>query len=160
VSPEVTEPGPDDWRLWRDLRLLSLRESPSAFGSTYDGEARFTEQTWRERLEDPGTVRLVALLGGRPVGLGGAVPDGPGRARVVSMWVLPEARGRGVVQVLLARLETWAAARGLRLHLDVTETNERARRSYERYGFRATGEVRPLRPDRTELVERMVLEEG
>jgi ribosomal protein S18 acetylase RimI-like enzyme len=159
VSPEVSEPGPDDWQVWRDLRLHALRESPSAFGSTYDGEAGFTEQTWRERLADPGTVRLVALLDGGPVGLGGAVPDGPGQARVVSMWVLPGARGRGVAHAVLARLEGWAAARGLRLHLDVTETNERARRSYERYGFRATGEVRPLRPDRTELVERMVLEQ-
>jgi ribosomal protein S18 acetylase RimI-like enzyme len=61
---------------------------------------------------------------------------------------------------VLARLETWASARGLRLHLDVTETNELARRSYERYGFRATGEARPLRPDHSELVERMVLEQG
>ena len=35
--------------------------------------------------------------------------------------------------------------------------NTAARRSYERYGFRGTGETRALREGSAEVVERMVL---
>jgi hypothetical protein len=43
---------PDDWRLWRTLRLLALEESPEAFGATLaewtgPGDA---EDRWRGRL--------------------------------------------------------------------------------------------------------------
>jgi RimJ/RimL family protein N-acetyltransferase len=59
---------------------------------------------------------------------------------------------------VLRTLEDWASARLLQLHLDVNTTNARARAVYERYGFVATGETRPLRPGSDEIVERMVLD--
>ena len=155
---EVRALGADDWQSWRDLRLRCLQDSPEAFGSTYDTERRFTERTWRERLADPASTRLLAARDGEPVGIGGATPDGPGRARVVSMWVAPTARGERIAHHLLQHAENWAALHGLRLHLDVTTANTAARHCYERYGFRRTGEVRPLRPGRDVLVERLVLE--
>jgi ribosomal protein S18 acetylase RimI-like enzyme len=46
---------------------------------------------------------------------------------------------------------------GLRVHLDVETTNRGARRLYERLGFVATGETRPLRDGSPYHVERMVL---
>ena len=56
-------------------------------------------------------------------------------------------------------LETVGSVR-LRLHLDVETTNEGARRLYERAGFVATGEPRPLRDGSSYRVERMVLREA
>ena len=41
---------PADWETWRDLRLRALRDSPSAFGSTYDREATYDKALWRDRL--------------------------------------------------------------------------------------------------------------
>lgn len=43
---------PEDWRLWRGLRLEALREAPYAFGSKLadwqgDGD---TQERWRDRL--------------------------------------------------------------------------------------------------------------
>jgi ribosomal protein S18 acetylase RimI-like enzyme len=147
----------DDWAVLRDIRLRALRDSPSAFGSTYEREAGFAETHWRERLEDDSSVSVLAEVDGRPVGMAGGFPDLPGLLHVVAMWVEPSTRGRGVGHALLRAVDDRARDRGLGLHLDVNTTNATARRSYERYGFRATGETRPLREGSEELVERMVL---
>jgi hypothetical protein len=48
---------------------------------------------------------------------------------------------------LLDAAYDWAVGAGAeRIALDVTETNERAIRSYERYGYRLTGRRQSLRP--------------
>ena len=147
----------DDWATWRDIRLRALRESPSAFGSTYAREVAHPEARWREELDDPDSVSVLVEAGGRPVGMAGGFPDLPGLLHVVAMWVDPVARGRGVAHLLLRALEDRAAERGLGLHLDVNAANAVARRSYERYGFVGTGENRPLREGSAEVKERMVL---
>jgi GNAT superfamily N-acetyltransferase len=147
----------DDWELWRTLRLQALRESPDAYGSTYAREAEAPPSQWRERLERAGSVSVLAFAGDRPVAIGAGYPDLPGLLHVVAMWVHPSSRGSGAAHAVLRALEEWAADRGLRLHLDVNAGNVPARRSYERYGFVATGETRPLREGSAELVERMVL---
>lgn len=153
----VRQVGGDDWRLWREIRLRALQDSPDAFGSTYAREVRFIEADWRCRLEDPDAVSVLALDGTRPVGMGAGYSDLPGWLHVVAMWVAPSERGRGVGQSLLHAIHSRADARGLRLHLDVSTANPRARRVYERYGFRVTGETRPIRTGSSDLVERMVL---
>ena len=149
--------GGDDWPTWRETRLRALLDSPSAFGSTYAREIRLAEPDWRRRLEDPGAVSVLVLDDGRPVGMGAAYQDRPGWLHVVAMWTDPSARGSGVARDVLAAIERWAGERHLHLHLDVSTTNPVARTAYERYGFRGTGETRPLREGSTERVERMVL---
>lgn len=150
--------GEDDWPVWREIRLRALRDSPSAFGSTYARELGLTERDWRHRLTRPDCVSVLAHDGdGPPVGMGGGFPDLPGFLHVVAMWVDPDARGRGVGRAVLGGIEAWARGRGLRLHLDVNTTNTGARRCYEHFGFTGTGETRPLRDGSSELLERMVL---
>jgi ribosomal protein S18 acetylase RimI-like enzyme len=150
--------GADDWPVWRSIRLRALRDSPSAFGSTYTRELAFTEDDWVRRLTSGDSVSVLAEDGdGRPVGMGGGYPDLPGFVHVVAMWVDPAVRERGVGRPVLGGIERWAGERGLRLHLDVNTTNVGARRCYEHYGFTATGETRPLREASADLVERMVL---
>jgi GNAT superfamily N-acetyltransferase len=149
--------GPDDWRAWRDLRLRALQDSPSAFGSTYEREVGLDEASWRNRLADDDHVAVLAWADDVAVGMGGGFQDLPGFLHVVAMWTDPAHRGRGIGAAVLAALETWAGARALRLHLDVNTANPGARTLYERCGYVATGETRPLREGSDELVERMVL---
>lgn len=156
MSRVVREVGGDDWPVWRDIRLRALADSPSAFGSTYAREVTLTEESWRRRLAGDG-VSVLVEEDGVPVGMGAGFPDLPGFLHVVAMWVDPAHRGRGVGHAVLEGIDAWARRRGLRLHLDVNTTNAAARRSYERYGFAATGETRPLRDGSAERVERMVL---
>jgi ribosomal protein S18 acetylase RimI-like enzyme len=146
----------DDWRVWRRLRLQALLEAPSAFGSRLadwqgDGDR---EERWRARLEIPGQ-HLVAMLDGRPVGIASGVPtDDAGVAELISMWVHPTARGKGVGDELIRAVERWARATGAAaLRLTVMDGNVAASALYERNGFRYTGELGDVLADgRRELV--------
>lgn len=143
VSVRAT--GSGDWELVRDVRLAALRDAPDAFASTYEREAAYTEEQWRGWLSD----RFAMFLAHRPdhadpAGLAGVFDAGDG-AGLVSMWVRPDARGRGVGEALMNAAAGWAKDRGHdAMYLWVAEANEPARRLYERYGFTPTGDRQPL----------------
>ncbi|WUV11018.1 GNAT family N-acetyltransferase [Amycolatopsis sp. NBC_01488] len=60
---------------------------------------------------------------------------------VFSMWVAPQARGRGVAARLIDAVREAAEEAGAEaIGLHVFEGNDRARRVYERLGFVLTGE--------------------
>jgi ribosomal protein S18 acetylase RimI-like enzyme len=143
----------DDWAVFRELRLRSLLDSPEAFGSTYGDESSQTERAWRDWAAGRWRGGIAAAFVGRadddtPVGTatGAEYEVEPGVAHLYAMWVAPDARGAGVGRALLDAVAAWARDRGCgRLILSVTESNERARRFYVRYGFGDTGERRALR---------------
>ena len=83
-----------------------------------------------------------------PAGIAGVYIDDDGSAHVVSMWVRPAARGRRVGEALIEATAGWARAKGHDvLCLWVTESNDPARRLYERCGFTPTGDAQPLPSD-------------
>jgi GNAT superfamily N-acetyltransferase len=137
--------GAGDWVLKRDLRLAALRDAPGAFGATLADALARDEAGWR-RWGSTGAV-FAAFSGGRPVGLAGGVPaDGdPTAAELFSMWVDPDARGRGVAAALTDAVVGWARGRGYRrVWLEVASGNDTATRTYARYGFAPS-----TRPPRT-----------
>ena len=93
----------DDWRAWREFRLEALREAPSAFGSTLaqwqgDGD---TEARWRARLNDV-PFNAIAEIDGTAAGIASGTALSPdGAVELISMWVAPFARGRGVGDALI-----------------------------------------------------------
>lgn len=141
----------DDWRELRDLRLRALRDSPTAFGSTYAQESQRTEDHWRAwaRRSADGVeqVLFVVAADGALRGMVRGVPDA-GEAALVhlyGMYIDPETRGHGRGRALVEAICTWARERGSRrVVLDVTVTNARAIRLYETCGFIRTGSVSPL----------------
>ena len=145
----------DDWQTVRDVRMRALRESPDAFGSTLTREERFAESHWRMRLRTSAT--WVALDDAQvPRGLVSLVqePGSPEDDRhVVSLWVAPEVRRRGVGWSLLdAVVRAAAAQEATTVSLWVADDNPSAVDLYVRAGFTRTGErqVLPRNPDRTE----------
>lgn len=148
---ELVEVGPDDWRLWRELRHKALAEAPYAFSSTlaeWQG-AGDLEQRWRDRLSIPGSYNVVALVDGRPAGMASGFPeDDPDVVWLHSMWVDPAARGLGVGDRLVAGIVAWAAKSGARtMMLGLIEGNANAEALYLRHGFAYTGEVNGVLPD-------------
>lgn len=147
----------DDWKSWRDIRLRALCQDPDAFGSTYERESAFEEDTWRSRLTGDSGPAVLARVDETPVGMGAGWLYEPGRLMVVAMWTEPRWRGRGVGFTVLDEVVGWARARDLRSDLWVADTNPQARRLYENYGFLPDGRVSPLREGSPIMMSRLVL---
>ncbi|GAA0477012.1 GNAT family N-acetyltransferase [Streptomyces stramineus] len=145
MSTITTRPlGPEDWRLYRTVRLTALADAPEAFGATWADESTFPEEKWKDRLGRRNS--FVAVRDGEACGLVGVVPLDSRVAGLVSMWVAPGARSQGVGGLLVARALEWAADNGFpEVRLWVSEGNDRAERLYSRQGFRRTGEVQLIR---------------
>jgi GNAT superfamily N-acetyltransferase len=158
---EIRLLGPVDWREFRDVRLAALADAPYAFGSTLERERAFTETEWRDRLSR--RAQFLATAGGRPVATAaGILTEQAGSAELVSMWVDPGWRGRGVGQLLVERVLKWAADQGsAQVLLWVTDGNLPAETLYLSLGFEHTGERQPVLPeDPARLESRMVLRLG
>jgi len=146
----VRETVMDDWQALRDIRLEALRDAPTAFGSTHEREAQRGEEHWRGRIARGGTflAYLPEVSAAEPAGLIGGYQEDPVTVELVSMYVRPRARGRGVGEALVATVIKWASTRNATsVHLWVTETNSHARALYERCGFALTGGRQPLPSD-------------
>ena len=133
-----------DWPALREIRLQALRDAPYAFGSTYSGESAFGEDEWHRRATRDGSF-LAFLPEVSPAGLGGGYLETPDTVELVSMFVRPQARGRGVGEAIVDAVVGWAIRKdATAVHLWVTETNKPARLLYERCGFTPTAERQPL----------------
>ena len=156
---EIVRLAPDDWRAYREMRLRALAEEPHAFGESYANAAALPHARWRRRLEEaqPGgrSVLLFARRGARFVGIIAAVPlradpaaDRPEdedtrEARIISVFVAPEERGRGTGALLMeAVLRAIADAPSYdRVSLTVNTSQTAAIALYRRFGFEAVDEL-------------------
>ena len=146
---ELRELTSDDWRVWQKLRLTALKKTPYAFGSQLSDWMDAKKGRWRARLELPGSRNVVAELDGRPVGMAsGLRAEEDGVVELVSMWIAPDGRGRGIGDQLMTQVETWAReAEAHALKLSVADGNEKAHDLYLRAGFTDTDEPGDLMPD-------------
>ncbi len=162
AEAKVRVAGPDDWELWRDLRLEALEDTPIGFVETFEDAADKTEDDWRARMSNV-PFSVLAELDGVPVGMASAFLYDE-RVFLGAVYVTPDWRGRGVLALLAGQVATWAQARTDRLILEVHEANERARTAYARLGFVETGATTdyPLEPGglEVEMVLRLDAERG
>lgn len=141
---EIKLLAPEEWHVLRTTRLRALRESPAAFMSRYEAEARWNEAQWRQRLA--AATWVVAVEGGAVIGI--ASLNAHHRERYVeSIWVSPAHRRRHVFRSLLAALADLCRRLQLpELLLWVIEDNAAALVAYARVGFEPTGQRQPIRP--------------
>jgi GNAT superfamily N-acetyltransferase len=91
-------------------------------------------------LGPPGGMFVVGFEHGIPVCCGGIKQLPDGACEIKRMFVVPDARGRGVARALLAELEERARGLGYRLaRLDTGPRQTTAQRIYERAGYEPIG---------------------
>ena len=146
-QPKIVRLTVDDWLAYRALRLEALADAPWAFSSTLAREQAFSEADYAVRLSQ--RAQWAASVDGKFVGtVGASFFDESGIPNLISMWVHPQARERGIGDLLVRTVLDWAREQGCaRVRLWVTEGNDRAERLYVRNGFVRTGEVQSIRPE-------------
>jgi ribosomal protein S18 acetylase RimI-like enzyme len=145
----------DEWRRWRETRLRMLRDDADFFSTRYDDMVREPDRTWRDWVADAATGDQKALFvadeSDEWLGVVGAFARiNPLEVQLISMWVDPAARGRGVARDLIRAVADWTVGRGsTRVVLFVQEANEPAQHLYQRAGFRPTGDRTPASAGRS-----------
>lgn len=153
---------PGDGPVLREVRLRALLTDPDAFGSSYERDVSLGDGHWEERATAAGSgnEQFLALAEDerRVVGMIGAyTPDDSSEVRhLVSTWVAPEARGRGLGSELVGAVIGWArGARASKVTLWVVDGNRPAIALYEGAGFVPTGKKQRL-PSNPSLIESLM----
>jgi GNAT superfamily N-acetyltransferase len=101
------------------VRLWALRDSPTAFGSTYATESKVSDAEWLERASQwsgRSSVGYLVMDAENACGIVRATLDqqDPSVAWIESMWVAPSQRKAGIGRRLVDEILAWARGRGLR----------------------------------------------
>jgi GNAT superfamily N-acetyltransferase len=128
------------------LRLRALADAPYAFAETLADVRASPDSRWQGRTamssEGDGSTCVVAFDDDEPVGMAGCFFDDDSRecAHLVAMWVAEECRGERVAATILRDIIEWARGAGAAaIDAGVSTGNDRARRFYEKHGFREAG---------------------
>jgi ribosomal protein S18 acetylase RimI-like enzyme len=132
---------------------------PASFLSSLDAGAR--AQRWRANLATRPPAATFVAVAANVVGFAAVGPDrgDPTCGEVYAIYVDPPYWSSGTGLALMRQAERHLAAAGFnQIRLWVLEENPRARRFYERYGFRLDGltkldTIGADRPDATLVVE-------
>ena len=119
-----------------DLIEAMVAEGLQVYGSRLDAAGAPTATA--EQLSPPGGTFVVVFEDGRPVAGGGIKRLGDEVGEIKRMYVVPEARSRGLARVLLGALEDAARDLGYaRVRLDTGPRQPHARALYESTGYHA-----------------------
>lgn len=116
---------------------LAPEERAARRANVAEGEAVYAAEVGPDDVAAPSGAFLVAYVDGEPVGCGAVKRHDDATAEVKRVWVVPEARGRGVARALMARLEEVAQALGYRgVVLETGLRQPEAVELYESLGYR------------------------
>lgn len=125
---------------FRALRLMALRDTPEAFGSSYQEEVDRPREHFAARAAPPEpSATFGAFADGQLVGTAGLLVSNRLKQRHKAyMWgvfVLPDFRGQGVGRKLVQHVIDRAAGNVRVLQCSVVTAQEATRRMYHAMGF-------------------------
>lgn len=141
MSCEICHLQEQDWELWKDIRLEALQLHPEAFGSSYEEESVWSDESFKEKLVKSDI--FGAFLEGQLVGVSGFFIYDPQKLRhrgmLFTIYVKAEYRNQGIAGQLLATVIHHARSRVLQLLCSVNTGNEKAIKLYKNHGFQIFG---------------------
>ncbi|MGM0924430.1 MAG: N-acetyltransferase family protein [Bacillota bacterium] len=144
----------NDADAYRKIRLEGLKNSPEAFGSSYEEEQLDPIDLYKSRLESDTAYTFGAFEKEELAGVVTLVKETKvklkHKASIFAMYVSPDYRGRGIGKKLMAEVVIKAQEFDdtEQLQLSVVSTNQSAKQLYTSFGFTVYGhETRALKAD-------------
>ena len=136
-----------DAQLYQEVRLSALKINPEAFGSTYEREVEFSQETVAERLKPDKDKFVLGAFNNRGslVGIVTFIREKSLKTRhkgnVFGLYVKPECRGQRLGKSLMNELIKKAKnCDGLeQMNLTVISKNNSAKKLYHSLGFMVYG---------------------
>lgn len=136
---------PQDWPLYKTMRLEALRLHGDVYGTSYKEMADRTDAEWEAILAQEDSAFFVLFDGDGIIGIGGVfTQDKSTRTGMLIAGYIREAyRGRGLSRLLYQARIDWAKQSGLfdRLLIGHREGNEASRRANQAFGFQPIGMI-------------------
>lgn len=135
---------PADAALWQSIRLEALLLEPQQFSSRHADWVDRPLADFAARLATAAVWAIVESDQALAVACLTPDKDGAKLGWIESVYVRPEARGRGLARDVLAAVEAAARAQGLvELRLEVRAANSAARGLYAKLGFLELAQAGP-----------------
>ena len=139
IIKQLTE---DDWQQLRHIRLESLQDSPTNFGSSYDEEIQKSDEEWRSwpnRCDAFGVFLEDILIGSCRFSqeFGAKLSH---KGNIYGMYIKPKYRGNGIAKMLIKAVIAHGKKQNCtQIHLTCVATNTAAINVYAKYGFKIYG---------------------
>ena len=153
MSTEIRYLSPEDYRVFRQIRLEALETDPDAFGALYANACLRTDEEWKDWVANaiaPGRKNIViAKSEGLPIAMCGfgVSDEDPEAGFLWGMFVSRKHRGKRCGKQLLKEAEDWLSAhKAKKITACVAAPNEGAIRFYRKNGYMigpASGTLRP-----------------
>jgi RimJ/RimL family protein N-acetyltransferase len=133
---------PNQWQRLREIRLNSLKDSPDAFGGSFETESTMVQEEWESKFstldfvvvsnqESDIAIMSVEVLNG----------DHGATCWIGGCWSDPRYRGQGALRALFSFLDEHAVLKNWqRQGLGVWADNDSAIAAYKAIGFSTAGE--------------------
>lgn len=151
---QIVKLRPDQWKLYRQIRLEALQTDPQAFGSRYEDMIQQPDSFWQGRLLDAQEGQKNWLLFARgSAGLAGMIgavtTEDPTVVKIIAVYVRPDFRGRGIGSLLMHAILVVVGKQKAfqKAVLGVNSVQTAAVGLYHRFGFEVVGEEVETSPD-------------
>jgi len=149
---------------YMDLRLEGLKNTPEAFGSSYEEEIMYSKQNMLKRLEQENVTVFGAYEEGRLLGVVSLLFENHSkmkhRARIFGFYVDDRFRNSGIGRALVKRAIDESRKAGFieQIYLSVVTTHFIAKRLYKSLGFHPYAvEKRALKVDKKYFDEELMV---
>jgi len=141
IKMEIKILNKDDWKCWKDIRLESLKNAPTAYISSFEEVEEQPDIFFQTRVEK--TKIYGAFINGQLVSTIGFSIDArlkeQHRGHISGMYTRPEFCQKGIGSKLLKAVITDASNIVLQIHLSCVADNQSAIHLYQKYGFEIYG---------------------
>lgn len=142
---------PQEWKKYKEIRLLSLQNEPTAFSSTYEDVAKEENKQWKERLvnsnKKESSIVLFAKDGKKIIGMIAGFWDKRKKikhiAHIYGTYVDPKYRNQGIGEKLMHSIisELKNIKQIKKIKTEVNAKNIPAYNLYKKNGFRIIGKA-------------------